>query len=357
MLKIGNLDYIFDVLLGLEPQHIVVLPHVRTDPDALGSVAALTDFLKQLKHKVEIVVDEEPNKKLEFIYEHSALTVFSDEYLAKMKTPDLLIFIDHHSINRLNHREKIIHKYSQVDILIIDHHLIEAKTKAEFIQQAEFANRNVYAWIDPARSAVSEMIAELFLKAQATIGETISLKRNNSISLLAGIYGDTGGLRFSNTSAHCFYICSQLMRSDISIDKIVEPIFGNKSLRQIRLVAKIFEDASLNEAGNIIWYGVTQKFLAENHGTQDDLEGVCSDLREIENIDLALLFREISENEIRVNLRSNENFDASILARHFDGGGHARASGITFRGNADLQEIITKVIKKANELMKVEPTN
>ena len=75
------------------------------------------------------------------------------------------------------------------------------------------------------------------------------------------------------------------MRDDISIDKISDPIFANKNLNQIRMISKIFENAELNSQGNLIWYGVTQEFLDENNGNQDDLEGVCSQLREIENID------------------------------------------------------------------------
>ncbi len=37
MKSLGNINDIFDVLIGEKPQHIVILPHVRTDPDALGS--------------------------------------------------------------------------------------------------------------------------------------------------------------------------------------------------------------------------------------------------------------------------------------------------------------------------------
>ena len=235
--------------------------------------------------------------------------------------------------------------------MIIDHHLIEAEEKEKFYNQKEFKNRKIDVWIDKNRSSVSEMIGEIFLSMNLHGEKQIIFDRATSISLLAGIYGDTGGLRYSNTTSRSYFVCSKLMRDDISIDKISDPIFANKNLNQIRMISKIFENAELNSQGNLIWYGVTQEFLDENNGNQDDLEGVCSQLREIENIDLAILFREIDANDIRINLRSNENFDCAELARFFGGGGHIRASGMTIKNQGTLKEVMQLVIHKASELM------
>ena len=79
MQKLGDEKSIFNVLSALEPQHIVILPHVRTDPDALGCCSGLANFLAQLSHEVRIIVDEAPDAKLKFIYEDSPLFVFSEE--------------------------------------------------------------------------------------------------------------------------------------------------------------------------------------------------------------------------------------------------------------------------------------
>ncbi len=357
MYSIGNKNIILDVLLGLEkPQHIVILPHVRTDPDALGCSSGMADFLMQIGHQVSIIVDEEPASNLSVIYQDYPLVVFDAQNMNQIEKPDVFIYLDHHSITRLNQRAALLEHFPDLPLIIIDHHLIEDDSETYFYTKKEFEKREVSAWIESQRSSVSEMISELFLEENLVINDLyfafkneIKLTSSAAYGLLSGIYGDTGGLRFSNTSERTFYICSKLKTKQIQIDHIADNLFGQKRLNQLRMIGQIFENASLNQQKNIIWYTVTHSFLNRYQATQDDLEGVCSDMRNIENIDLAILIREISEDEIRVNLRSNENFNCRDLAFVFGGGGHARASGITFRGevnSADIEKNILFVAEK-----------
>jgi phosphoesterase RecJ-like protein len=48
----------------------------------------------------------------------------------------------------------------------------------------------------------------------------------------------------------------------------------------------------------------------------------------IKVVDIAIFLRE-SKNHVRVSLRSKNNTDVSVIANHFDGGGHIMAAGCT----------------------------
>ncbi|NLJ70005.1 MAG: hypothetical protein GX328_00875 [Clostridiaceae bacterium] len=189
------------------------------------------------------------------------------------------------------------------------------------------------------------MISELFINDSLKCG--FSLTRSIATSLMGGIYGDTGGLRYANSGIRTFEICASLMRQNLAINLISNKLFGEKTLDQLNLIGEVLANAELTQNGNIIWFVVKSDFLDKYNATQDDLEGLCSQMRDVKNIDLAILVREISSDEIRVNLRSNQAIDVSELAGKYGGGGHARAAGITFKGSNDANLIVADLIKQA----------
>lgn len=343
--KIGSINNVFNVLSDSSIQHILILPHVRADADAIGSAVGLARGIEQSGIKSEILVDEEIPVYLDFILAGYPVNVYTDEILATVQKPDLIILLDHHETERLSQRKAILKKFSDVPILIIDHHQTQAETENGFFRNSGFTSA-VTIWLESDRSSVSEMIAELFLRND----ERYNLSGSVATSLMGGIYGDTGGLRYANSGIRTFEICACLMKQNVAINRISDKLFGEKPLNQLRLIGEVFANAKLSQNGNIIWFVVKPELLDKYQVTQDDLEGLCSQMRDVENIDLAILIREISDNEIRVNLRSNEAIDVSELASKFGGGGHARAAGITLEGCHDLQMFEADLIKQA-ELM------
>jgi phosphoesterase RecJ-like protein len=61
--------------------------------------------------------------------------------------------------------------------------------------------------------------------------------------------------------------------------------------------------------------------------TADDLEGFVDYPRDIEGIEVALLFRQTAKGATKVSFRSNGDIDVNAIARRFGGGGHVKASG------------------------------
>lgn len=363
--QLGSKREIIDLLTSLEPQKLLILPHVRSDPDALGSASGLAALLSQLGHRTKILLDETAGSNLSFIYRSLDLEVFQPERTGEIACPDLIVYIDHHGQDRLGKRADLLDGFSTCPLLIIDHHPLTQEDCQDFYRLPEFAGRQITCWIDSGRSSVSEMVAELFLTLLDQPGlldplpqtsrnkkkTCLALEETVATALIAGIYGDTGGLRFANTRPETFYICSRLFQGRVSIEFIVDKLFGEKSLAQIRLAGQVFEGARLNKKGNLIWFYASQDFLQSRGCQTDDLEGLCSEMRNVANIDLAILIRETDEGDLRVSLRSNQNFDCQALAGMFGGGGHVRASGISFFQPDDISDTISRLILAAEKLL------
>lgn len=57
------------------------------------------------------------------------------------------------------------------------------------------------------------------------------------------------------------------------------------------------------------------------------------------------ILTEIGPKEVRVNLRSQNDFDVAALAQQFNGGGHKKAAGCKiYESLASAQKTITKAI-------------
>ena len=61
--------------------------------------------------------------------------------------------------------------------------------------------------------------------------------------------------------------------------------------------------------------------------------------------------RELSNGQIRVNMRSKQYIDVAEAARAFGGGGHVRAAGCTLDGPMLMakQQVLTELYKQLRE--------
>ena len=49
---------------------------------------------------------------------------------------------------------------------------------------------------------------------------------------------------------------------------------------------------------------------------------------------MAIFLHEIEPQKYKVSLRSKSKVDVSVIAKHFGGGGHVRAAGVTMKGSS-----------------------
>ena len=78
-----------------------------------------------------------------------------------------------------------------------------------------------------------------------------------------------------------------------------------------------------------------------------DLDGVVSQLRLTQGVEVAMFLYEVESQVFKVSLRSNGKVDVSAIAVYFGGGGHMRAAGCDMAGSVyDVINNISEQIEK-----------
>jgi phosphoesterase RecJ-like protein len=80
-----------------------------------------------------------------------------------------------------------------------------------------------------------------------------------------------------------------------------------------------------------------------------DVDHLSNELRSIEGVRAAALFRETPEGVVRVSLRSRGEVDVAAVAQKFGGGGHRHASGCRYEDKSAQQQIIEEVVRAVRE--------
>jgi phosphoesterase RecJ-like protein len=150
-------------------------------------------------------------------------------------------------------------------------------------------------------------------------------------ALLTTIMTDTGGFMHSNTTPDVLRLSADLIESGADKDQITEEIFANKRLAALKLLGRALNELQIGHDGRYVWSYVDDAMLAECSADGEDTEEIIGHLRSIEGVDVAALFKAY-DGELRVSLRSNGRINVQAAAARLGGGGHFRASGLTFEG-------------------------
>jgi phosphoesterase RecJ-like protein len=97
------------------------------------------------------------------------------------------------------------------------------------------------------------------------------------------------------------------------------------------LLGRSLSEATLEADGRYIWSYVDDAMLRACGADGEDTEEIVNHLRSVEGVEVAALFKAY-DGDIRVSLRSSGRINVQAAAARLGGGGHFRASGLTFIG-------------------------
>ncbi len=283
----------------------LICGHVRPDGDCLGSALALAHILKGLDKEVRVYIPQ-PIPDHFFFLPGIHMIEPSLETCGK---PDVTIFVDCSSQNRVDDTWNF-----EGVIVNIDHH----QTNNYFGE---------FNYIDMDASAVGEQIFYLAQALNARI--TPDIANNIYLALLA----DTGGFRFSNTSARTFQIAADLCLLGANPADIAQDFYSNISIETTHIIAHVIGNLHFELDGQIVWGEITQDVYQKNGGETNEPEGLVGELRRIKGVEVAVLLHELPEGGLRAGLRSKEEVDVSKIAAELGGGGHPNAAGLYVKGD------------------------
>ena len=158
------------------------------------------------------------------------------------------------------------------------------------------------------------------------------INKQAACALYMGIAHDTGVFQYSCTSPDTMRVAAMLMEKGVPHTYILEETYYKKTYRQNQVMGKALLESMRLMDGKII-ISVMRKREMDFFGvTTTDLDGIVSQLKLTEGVEVAIFLYEVGNMEFKASLRSKEQVDVSKVASYFGGGGHVRAAGVTMKG-------------------------
>ncbi len=300
-------------------KRVLLTSHANPDGDAIGSTVAAAALLRQLGAETTAWL-RDPIPRL-----YRAIP--GSEQIHSGEQPpegfpanfDVAVILECPSLDRTGLEDAL----TGIPLINIDHHLGNE-------------NYGVVAWVDTTAPAVGEMVFRLARAMQLTITPDVA----NALYLT--LVTDTGGFRFSNTTASAFDAAGDLVREGASPETISKWLYESQPESAVRLVGEMLRTLEVHADGRIATAWMTQA-MAERVGAQPgDSEGLIDFPRSIAGVDAVAMFRQLGNGHSKVSLRSRGQVNVEEVARRFGGGGHQNAAG--FSSQKSDQELVEQTI-------------
>ncbi|MBF0547443.1 MAG: bifunctional oligoribonuclease/PAP phosphatase NrnA [Candidatus Riflebacteria bacterium] len=293
--------------LLVESKSFLSIAHPYCDGDALGSQLALHNYC--VSHgKKSVPLNFEPIPiYLQWVQGVEDLkdTLSDDEFF------DVIFLMEPTDISRLGDRVKFFKRARK--IVHLDHHL-NLKGAGDI---------NV---IDSSASSTCEILYEIF------DGLNEKLDQGTLHSLYLGIMTDTGNFRFPNTSRKTHEIAGSLIERGVDPSRCFKLVYEANSFPRVVLHGLVMSRAKMSHNEKVIHSCLFQKDFDDLGASEVESDGAINNLTTITGTEVAVLFREKPNDEIKVSFRSAGKVDVQRISSIFGGGGHKLASGANIKG-------------------------
>lgn len=299
-------------------KHVAVVAHERPDGDAVGSLLALGLSLKLKGKSVAMVIADGVPRRFRFL-------PGADDVASEL--PDghfLLVAVDVADTDRFALSSSL---ESKPDISF-DHHPTNT----------QYAKLNL---VDERAASTTQVIYELAAELDLPINAEIAT------NLLAGLLTDTIGFRTESVDAKALRMAADLLELGAPLAALYRRAIIDRKYDAIRYWGKGL--SKLSKQDGLIWASLSRedRQTAGYPGTDDaDLTDLLTTIDEME---IVVVFVELSDKMVKVSWRAKLGYDVAALAEEFGGGGHFAASGATIEGT--LPEVEERVIAATRQLL------
>ena len=206
---------------------------------------------------------------------------------------------------------------------------------------------------NPGFAQVNHIRGEVSSACEVLYGLLEPEKINCTIAkpIYTGMVHDTGVFQYSSTSPETMRIAGELMKTGFDFSKIIDESFYQKTYIQNQVMGRVLAESILLLDGKCI-IGYLKKKDMDFYGVEGkDLDGIVSQLRLTEGVEVAMFLYELETQNFKVSLRSNGKIDVSKIAVYFGGGGHMRAAGCDLQGSVYdvINNITAEICKQIQE--------
>jgi phosphoesterase RecJ-like protein len=289
--------------------------------------------LRSLGKEVEILNPDPIPQKFKFLFHDNVKhEIFSErpEQIAEISSKDAIFVMDISDWSRMGKLSTYLQD-SKAKIICIDHH----------ISNNRYADMSV---LDPRASSAGELVYK-FIKENG-----YSLDMDIANSIYVAVLTDTGAFKYSNAGYSAHLIAADLINFGVKSRIIYKKLYETFSIERMRLLGQALASLQTTSDCRIAWLKITSMMFKETGTRSEDIDGFLDFPRSLKNVEIAMIFLENGNNEIKISFRSEGNIDVNELAKEFGGGGHRQASGAIVSGK--LEKVIETVVKRAENFLK-----
>lgn len=289
--------------------------HPYPDPDSIGSVLAMTAALKKMgKDVTSIIGDSDFPQNLINLPHHDWIQ--SKNYTQiNPKEFDLFIILDSSSPSQVSQLIEIIFPQS-MNTVVIDNHATNLK----------YGRINL---VEPTYSSTSQILYDLFVLWKIKIDTDIA------ICLFMGLFADTGGFKYPNTTPETLRVASELTKVYPNYHKLVFDLENSRKPIEIEMLGLAFSSIEKHFSNNVVFSLIPYEEITKRGiSKKQAMEGLAGNfLRSVLGWNLVASLVEAELNVVTVSLRTRDEnkFDVSKIAKAVgkNGGGHKGAAGTT----------------------------
>lgn len=299
----------------LESNYIVITAHKSPDGDSVGSSLGLYHYIKKLGKEVVIChPDPAPSFLIWLDDIQNILTMQNQatqiaQHFAKA---DLIFCLDYNGPDRIGADMQALLENSVAKKIMIDHHL----------DPIDFTDISIS---DTTSCSTAQLITEVILNGPYNH----LLNEQIGVPLYLGILTDTGSFRFSSVTPKTHDILSQLLAVGVKHNIIHEHLNDNNTVERLKLQGYAMSNKLevLNDY-KVAIISLTAEELEKHNFQKGDTDGLVNLALSIKGMKAAFFFSE-KDGMIKISFRSKglENPVNVLASQHFEGGGHANASG------------------------------
>ncbi len=300
---------------------IIITGHKNPDFDSFSSSLGMYEICKKYGKEVYVYIELDKvnsslNKGIKALYDAKETynLIDSKKAVDLINEKTLLIAIDFCNKELIECKELL-----NLDIIVIDHHIIDENYKIN----------SIYQYINTQASSASEIVT--FFIDKLKLKPTVLV----STLLLVGIEVDTNGY-IMRTTSDTFKASSILL--DLNADNILKTeILKDTRENYIRKTNMIKRSYMLNE-------DMILCILNNEIYNQKDLAEVADELIQFKDVEASFVIGKIEENKVSISARSLGNIDVQKIMNKLGGGGSETSAAAQFE-NISIKEAKDKLVK------------
>lgn len=324
-----TLDEVCELLIP--KKNTLVIFHVRPDADAIGAAFALKLILEAMGSKTVCTCESEIPSRLAFLTEnHQRSARF--ESMSDTFEFERILTVDTASPSQLGNLQDFFE--DKID-LMIDHHENGIKYADNYVR-ADYA-------------ASGEIIYEIG-KRLVDMGALDKIPQHAYDLIYAALSSDTGCFKYSNVSPHTHLCAAELINAGVDAAEINHRLFDCKSEKMLAAESAGFQNMKFYHNRKIAAVIFPYDLKKELDLDDEHLETLVDVARAVDGVKIAISARQSTAyRSFRISMRSSCSFDVSVVAKHFSGGGHAKAAACTIEADSiefAVRLVVDEIIKR-----------